>query len=66
VPKSLEKSLIDITNAYLAVEDLLKSDVLTPQTREKLGKMLELLDSESARLMREHADNDKAHGQVAG
>jgi hypothetical protein len=61
----LEESLLDLTNAYLAVEGLLKSDLLTPQTREKLGKMLELLDCESARLMREHADNDKAHGQVA-
>lgn len=65
MPKSLEQSLLDLTNAYLAVEDLLKSDLLTPQTRDKLEKTLEMLDSESAKLMREHAGKDKAHGQVA-
>lgn len=65
MPKSLEQSLLDLTNAYLAVEDLLKSDLLTPQTRDKLETTLKVLDAESAKLMHEHSIRDKAHGQVA-
>ncbi len=64
---SFDKSLLNLTNAYLAVEGLLKSDVLSADTRRKLEKTLKLLDKEAAKLMREHADRQKDHslGQAA-
>ena len=63
--KSLNKSLLDLTNAYLAVEALLQSDVLTPDTRRKLQITLKLLDKESTKLMGEHAEQDKNKSQAA-
>ena len=63
--KSHNKSLLDLTNAYLAVEGLLKSDLLSDETRSRLRKVLKLLDKESAKLLREHAEHDKQHSQAA-
>ena len=57
--KSLDQSLVDLTNAYLAVEDLLKCGFLGAETRDRLEKTLRLLDKESAKLMREHAHREK-------
>ena len=48
------KLLLNLTNAYLAVEDMLKSDVISPETRRRLERILDLLDSESRDVMREY------------
>lgn len=63
--KSLNRSLLDLTNAYLAVEALLKSDVLSAETRRKLEKTLKLLDKEAAKLLREYAEREKHNTQAA-
>jgi len=65
VAKTLDRSLLDLTNAYLAVEALLKSDLLSQETRHKLEKTLKLLDKESNKLMREYAEKQKEQGQAA-
>ena len=63
--KSLNRSLLDLTNAYLAVEALLQSDLLSAGTRRRLQRTLALLDKESAKLMREYAERDEARSQAA-
>ena len=51
--------LLNLTNAYLAVEDLLNCEVISPDTRLRLETTLKLLDKEAGKLMREHAEKDK-------
>ena len=53
----LKKQLLDLTNAYLAIEGLMKSRVLSVETREHLQATLELLDHESEILMQEHSED---------
>jgi hypothetical protein len=65
VAKSLDRSLLDLTNAYLAVDALLKSELLSPETRRKLEKTKKLLDRESAKLIREYAEEEKRREQAA-
>lgn len=63
--KSLNRSLLDLTNAYLAVDALLKSELLSMETRRKLEKTKRLLDRESAKLIREYAEQEKRREQAA-
>ena len=51
--------LLNLTNAYLAVEDLLNCEVISPDTRQRLQTTLKMLDKEAGKLMREHAEKDK-------
>jgi hypothetical protein len=57
--------LLDLTNAYLAVDALLKSELLSQETRRKLEKTKRLLDRESAKLIREYDEQEKRREQAA-
>ena len=59
MPKAAPNPLLNLTNAYLAVEDLLKCELLSLETRRRLQTTLKLLDKEAAKLMREHAEQGK-------
>ena len=50
------KKLVNLTNAYLAIEDLLKSRFVSDDTRRKLEESMRLLDEEASRLMKEHCE----------
>ncbi len=50
-----KKSLLDLTNAYLAIEGLLQSRLLSEETRQSLAEILEQLNRESEKLLSEHA-----------
>ena len=52
------KKLVDLTNAYLAIEGLLKSRFLSNDTRQQLEHSMKMLDEEAKRLMKEHADGE--------
>ena len=52
------KKLVDLTNAYLAIEGLLKSRFLSSDTRQQLEHSMKMLDEEAKRLMKEHADQE--------
>ena len=54
---STSKRLVNLTNAYLAIEDLLKSRFVSDDTRRKLEESMRLLDLEATRLMQEHANS---------
>jgi hypothetical protein len=56
-----DKSVIDLMNAYLALEGLLESRILSDQTKLKLSEAMELLDKESMTLMNEVASQDDTH-----
>jgi hypothetical protein len=56
---------LELTNAYLAIEGLLKSRILSAETREKLEQAMKVLDEESAREMKKHAENDQLHHKNA-
>jgi hypothetical protein len=58
---SVFKKLLDLTNAYLAIEGLLKSRVLSEKTHHQLQNTLDYLDQESAVLVKQHADNNPPH-----
>lgn len=62
--KGTGKKLVDLTNAYLALEGLLKSRFLSPESRQQLENSIKLLDEEAKRLMKEHADEEE-DSQVA-
>jgi hypothetical protein len=51
----LSKSLIDLRNAYLALDALLKSRLLSSATRKKLEDALLMIEKEAAKEMREHS-----------
>ena len=55
------KALLDLTNAYVAIEGLLQSRVLSDETKAKLQEALNMLDRESAELLNEHAKEDHQH-----
>jgi len=57
--KGTGKKLVDLTNAYLAIEGLLKSRFLSCETRQQLENSIKLLDEEAKRLMKEHADEEE-------
>jgi len=60
------KKLIDLTNAYLAIEDLLKSRFVSDETRHKLEESMRQLDLEAKRLMQEHYKSEPdSKSQVA-
>lgn len=61
--KGTGKKLVDLTNAYLAIEGLLKTRFLSSETREQLESSMKLLDEEAKRLMKEHSDEGES--QVA-
>jgi hypothetical protein len=61
--KGTGKKLVDLTNAYLAIEGLLRSRFLSHDTRQQLESSMRLLDEEAKRLMKEHADEEES--QVA-
>jgi hypothetical protein len=48
------KALLDLTNACLAIEGLLRSRVLSTPTRKKLEAALDLLNKEAAKQMGDH------------
>jgi hypothetical protein len=50
---------LDLTNAYLALEDLLKARYMTPATRQKIHRALKMLNRQAAKEMRELAKRDK-------
>ncbi len=51
------KRLVNLTNAYLAIEDLLKSRVVSDETRRRLEESMRMLDEEASRLMKEHSES---------
>jgi hypothetical protein len=55
---SVSKKLLDLTNAYLAIEALLKSRILSKKTQNQLQRTLYYLNEESVVLIREHAENE--------
>ncbi len=59
------KKLVNLTNAYLAIEDLVKSRYVSDDTRRKLEESMRLLDEEATRLMKEHADANNGDEQTA-
>ena len=62
---AVNRFLLELTNAYLAIEGLLKSRVLSAETREKLELAMRVLDEESAREMKKHAENEHLHHKNA-
>lgn len=52
------KKLLDLTNAYLAIEALLESRFLSDETRDQLQDTLEALNQE-ARVLTEAAGADQ-------
>ncbi len=46
-----KKKLLDVTNAFLALEDLKESTILSPETRRTVEKAHELVKEESAQLV---------------
>jgi hypothetical protein len=56
----VSKQLLDLTNAYLAIEGLLQSRLLSDETRRQLQETLEALNHEAKRLTDEsEADRHK-------
>jgi hypothetical protein len=53
----VSKALLDLTNAYLAIEGLIQSRVLSAETHQQLKVTLEFLNKESERLMEEHTNH---------
>lgn len=51
------KRLVNLTNAYLAIEDLLKSRFVSDETRRRLEESMRMLDEEASRLMKEHSES---------
>jgi hypothetical protein len=56
----MSDSLLDLTNAYLAIEGLLQSRIMSQETRHKLEEVLKILDQESERELQKA---DKAKGK---
>ncbi len=63
--RSLDKSLLDIVNAYLAVEALMQSELVTAETMQKLKETLKFLDLESSKLLKQLAATDPLHRRAA-
>ncbi len=60
----MSKALLDLTNAYLAIEDLLKSRILSAETRQALEQALKVLDEEAEREVKT-ANQAKSKGSSA-
>lgn len=60
----MNNSLLNLTNAYLAIEGLLQSRILSQETREKLEDVLKILDQESERELQK-ADKGKGKSSAA-
>ncbi len=53
-----EKDLINNTNAHMAVDDLLESEIISLETRQRLLKIKETLEAESRELLQKHQADD--------
>lgn len=53
-----DKKLINNTNAHMAIDDLLNSEIISDETRQKLKRMKRTLDAESQELIDEHSAED--------
>lgn len=51
------KDLLNNTNAHLALDDLLNSEILSPETREKIKKAKARVEAESKELVKRHRKN---------
>jgi hypothetical protein len=54
----LSKALLDLTNAYLALEGLLKTRYMSPVTRRKIEDALKILNREAAKELRRYEEPD--------
>ncbi len=60
------KILINNTNAHMAIEDLLNSDIISPETRRIAEKMRRTLNHESQQLVDDQArDTAEPNSQAA-
>lgn len=54
----MSKALLDLTNAYLALEGLLKTRYMSPVTRRKIEDALKILNREAAKELRRYEEPD--------
>ena len=60
-----DKKLINNTNAHMAVDDLLNSEIISEETRQTLKKMKATLETESQELMDDFNDDTGSNSQAA-
>ena len=55
----MTRDLLGLTNAYLAIEGLRESRLLSENTRQKLKDALTVLNHESEEIVKEHEEQDQ-------